>query len=69
MREFCERLNERDRRHFAAIEADRLGRGGIEYISRVLKIDRKTIWAGMAELKKTTFQELESGEKGEGENL
>ena len=29
-------LSERDRRRYAAVEAAKLGHGGIEYISRVL---------------------------------
>ena len=33
MRIFYRSLNERDRRHYAAIEAIKLGHGGIGYIS------------------------------------
>jgi hypothetical protein len=43
-------LNERDRRRYAAVEADRLGHGGIEYISRLFGCDPKTIRHGIAEL-------------------
>lgn len=53
-------LNERDRRHYAAVEAMRLGHGGIQYISDLLGIDPKTIGQGIAELKKTTFSPDES---------
>lgn len=47
---FYESLNERDRRRYAAVEAARLGHGGIEYVSRVLSCDPKTIARGIAEL-------------------
>lgn len=50
MRRFYQSLNERDRRRYAAVEAGRLGHGGIEYIVRVLGCDPKTIARGIAEL-------------------
>ncbi len=43
-------LNERDRRRYAAVEAARLGHGGVEYVSRLLGCDPKTIAHGIAEL-------------------
>jgi hypothetical protein len=43
-------LGEKDRRRYAAIEATKLGHGGIEYIADVLKCDPKTIRQGQAEL-------------------
>jgi len=43
-------LSERDRRRYAAVEAAKLGHGGIEYISRVLGCDPKTIQHGIAEM-------------------
>ncbi len=53
MRLFFNSLNERDRRHYAAVEAYKLGYGGISYISEVLGMDNKTIQKGIDELKKT----------------
>jgi hypothetical protein len=50
-------LSEKDRRHYAAVEAIKLGHGGTTYISRVLKIDRNTIIQGKKELK--TLSEYE----------
>ena len=50
MGKFFRSLNERDRRRYAAVEATKLGHGGIEYISRVLGCDPKTIGQGIAEL-------------------
>ena len=43
-------LKESDRRRYAAIEAAKLGHGGIEYVASVLGCDPKTIRAGLAEL-------------------
>ncbi len=43
-------LSERDRRWYAAVEAARLGHGGVEYVSRLLGCDPKTIARGIAEL-------------------
>lgn len=51
MRKFYNSLNERDRRHYAAVEALRLGHGGTEYIAEVLGCDPKTIWHGRQDLK------------------
>jgi hypothetical protein len=43
-------LRENDRRRYAAIEAAKLGHGGVEYIARVLECDPKTIRQGQGEL-------------------
>jgi hypothetical protein len=43
-------LRESDRRRYAAIEAAKLGRGGVEYISTLLGCDPKTIRLGLGEL-------------------
>ena len=55
MQRLFRNLNERDRRHYAAVEAMRLGHGGIGYISQLFVIDPKTIKQGIEELKKTHF--------------
>ncbi len=44
------RLSEKDRRHYAALESLKLGRGGTTYISKILGVDRKTILQGSKEL-------------------
>lgn len=44
------RLSEKDRRQYAAVEAAKLGRGGLAYISNLLGIDHKTIQRGKTEL-------------------
>src|SRR5205085_9100913 len=43
-------LSEKDRRRYAAVEAAKLGHGGVEYVSRLLSCDPKTIRQGLAEL-------------------
>jgi hypothetical protein len=50
MRTFYQSLRENDRRRYAAVEAAKLGHGGIEYISAVLGIDPKTIRQGQRDL-------------------
>lgn len=49
---FCGSLREKDRRRYAAVEAAKLGPGGLAYLSRLLGIDSKTIRQGEADLKK-----------------
>jgi hypothetical protein len=50
MQRFFEWLSEKDRRRYAAVEAAKLGQGGIEYIARLLACDPKTIRQGLREL-------------------
>ena len=50
MRDFYCSLNERDRRRYAGLEANKLGHGGISYISEILGCDRKTVNKGIEEL-------------------
>ena len=42
----------KDRRHYAAIEAEKLGHGGITYISDLFGCSRQTVHDGIEELKK-----------------
>ena len=50
MQRFFGWLSEKDRRRYAAIEAAKLGHGGVEYIAQVLACDPKTIRQGLREL-------------------
>lgn len=43
-------LREKDQRRYAAVEAAKLGHGGIEYISGLLGCDPKTIHQGLVDL-------------------
>jgi hypothetical protein len=44
-------LSEKDRRRYAAVEAQKLGWGGMEYITGLLGISDKTISQGLSDLK------------------
>jgi hypothetical protein len=46
-------LSEKGRRRYAAVEAAKLGQGGVEYVARVLGCDPKTIRSGLHELEGT----------------
>jgi hypothetical protein len=50
MKRLFDSLKESDRRRYAALEAAKLGHGGIEDIARVLECDPKTIRLGLREL-------------------
>ena len=50
VRAFYESLSEKDQRRFAAVEARRVGFGGIKYIASVVGCSRRTIERGTAEL-------------------
>jgi hypothetical protein len=50
MKTLYQSLNEKDRRRYAAIEADKLGYGGQSYIVRLLGCDYKTLHRGLEEL-------------------
>jgi len=51
LRQYYQSLSEKDRRRFAALEAIKLGHGGIRYIAQVLECDPQTVRDGMRELK------------------
>ena len=50
MKTFFNTLSEKDKRRYAAVEAQKLGHGGINYIARTLGCSRTTIHDGLAEL-------------------
>jgi hypothetical protein len=50
MKELYQSLNERERRRYAGVEASKLRRGGVVYISQLLGCDVKTIRRGEREL-------------------
>ena len=50
MKKFYDALSEKDKRRYAGIEAQKLGHGGIVYISEVLVCDRNTVSKGINEL-------------------
>jgi len=50
IKKFYETLSEKDKRHYAGVEAMKFGRGGVAYISRVLGCSPKTVIKGLKEL-------------------
>ena len=46
-------LSEKERRRYAALEAEKLGYGGISYIARLLGCRRQTVKKGLIELEST----------------
>jgi hypothetical protein len=50
MKKFYTTLSEKDKRRYAAIEALKLGHGGIGYVAQVLGCDRDTVSKGLDEL-------------------
>ncbi len=50
MKRFFDWLSEKDRRRYAAVEAAKLGHGGVDYVARVLQCDPKTIRQGLRDL-------------------
>lgn len=69
MKRLYDSLSEKDRRRYAAVEATKLGHGGIEYVVGLLGCDPKTIRQGQSELEGTDV--LDDGrvrKKGAGGN-
>lgn len=50
MKEYFSRLPEKERRHYAAIESQKLGFGGKMYISKLMPINRHALNKGIKEL-------------------
>lgn len=46
MKLFYESLSEKDRRRYAAVEAEKLGHGGVGYLAQLFGCDPKTIERG-----------------------
>ena len=55
-----ESLSEKDSRRYAAIEAEKLGHGGIKYIAELFGCDEKTVERGRKDLDR--FPNDEAGE-------
>lgn len=47
---YFDTLSEKDQRRFAALEAQRLGHGGVIYIAKLFGISRSTIDRGIVEI-------------------
>lgn len=51
LRAFCASLREKDRRRYAAVEATKLGHGGLAYVARLLRLAPRTVRRGLQELR------------------
>ncbi|MEP5987998.1 hypothetical protein [Rhodopirellula bahusiensis] len=60
-------LNEKDRRRYAAVEAEKLGHGGTEYIARLFACDPKTIRRGTREVESLPEDPAEDRIRKKGE--
>ncbi len=49
---FIDNLDEKNKRYYAAVEAEKLGHGGIVYIAQLFGITEKTVRKGIKELGK-----------------
>lgn len=54
MQKHYARLPEKERRRYAALEAEKLGYGGQSYLKRLLGVDYKTMRSGKKELHQLT---------------
>jgi len=52
MKMFYDSLNEKDKRHYSALEAKKLRYGGVTYIADLLGCDRASVQSGWNEFKK-----------------
>jgi hypothetical protein len=52
MKKFYKSLSEKDKRRYAAIEAQKLGWGGISYVMQLLGCSRNTIIKGLEDLER-----------------
>ena len=59
MKAFYDSLSEKDHRRYAAVEAEKLGHGGVEYIASVLGCDEKTIRQGRSDVQHLPEDEAE----------
>ena len=69
MKKLYNSLSEKDKRRYAAIEAQKLGWGGISYIMQLFGCSRNTIVQGIEDLEKmdeTTIDNLRIIKKGGG---
>ncbi len=59
MKAFYDSLSEKDRRRYAAVEAEKLGHGGFDYIASVLGCSERTVRRGHGDVNKLPEDEAE----------
>lgn len=66
MKRFYDSLSEKDRRRYAAVEAAKLGYGGVEYICTILGCHQNTVRQGKEEVAKLPHDEAEGRVRKKG---
>ena len=64
---YCRSLPEDHRRRYAAIEALKIGYGGVAYVARVLGMSRRTIHTGIRELEQMGNDDPENPQRPSGD--
>ena len=59
-------LSEKDRRRYAAVEAEKLGHGGIEYVSELFGCDPHTVRHGAEDVEQLPYDEAGSRVRKKG---
>jgi hypothetical protein len=66
MKAFLDSLSEKDRRRYAAVEAEKLGHGGQEYIASVLGCSERTIRQGRDDIEQLPEDEAQGRVRKKG---
>ena len=66
MKAFHDSLSEKDRRRYAAVEAEKLGHGGIEYIASVLGCSERTVRQGRSDVRRLPEDDAEGRVRKKG---
>jgi hypothetical protein len=68
MRRYCRSLPEDHRRRYGAVEALKIGYGGVAYVSRVLGMSRSTIYSGIEEIRRWEGEDGDTPRRPSGES-
>jgi len=66
MRRLYQSLSEKDRRRYAAVEAEKLGHGGVQYIANLFGCDPDTIRHGAADIEQLPHDEADGRVRKKG---
>lgn len=66
MVQFYDSLSEKDRRRYAAVEAEKLGHGGVGYIAELFACDPDTIRHGAQDIEQLPADEAEGRVRKKG---
>jgi hypothetical protein len=66
MKNFFDSLSEKDQRRYAAVEAEKLGHGGVEYVAALFGCDAKTIRQGRQDVEQLPEDEAQARVRKKG---